>query len=1033
MEALSRASAAAAISTRSVGQAANDAVKGIDTLADKVKKASDSARSFGDQSAHVAAFRAEVERLTQKYQPLAQATRSYETAISEIQQAHRLGVITADQMTSALEKERLAYEKLKTSASGANSSIKAANQNAPSSGARRAAGLNAGYQLQDIAVSAFGGASPALVALQQGTQLADAFAQTGGGIRGVASTAAAAVGTLFNPLSLATIAFSGLTAAAIQYFSKTSEGASSTNELLAQQNEIIQQAAKSWGDALPSVKAYAAQLDLLQHRTEGMQAVQVLSKEAFEGLGKDLLKTNQDFTAAVRSMRGIGADPKFIHDFVTGFSDLKSHLDDGTASLAQINNAQQLLAQALESYGTKAVEKFGATFERITGQINNAAAAARRSRSEFYSSIAGADNVQDIVSGSTFRGDNGKAVSTSSFIPRVVPTPTPRPNIELDGSDDDVIRAQIENSRRVQAAELRYLGAKSPSELAEAARNRESANVIPNETEAQTANRVNLAGVRAQTEAEFRLKQAQEDRVRSLYASVDAQKNELSLVGQTGAAAEALKMQYQLIAQVREAAARAGVPADEKEIELIKQKTAEYARYVDLRNQAQLNSDLDFQDRQAGRSARDQQIVTTLRQYGQPEDLNSPAANRIRQQLRNQDEKQAIDQFSNNLASNIVQSGGKIGKAFAQTFLSSLQEAAQKELSNIFSQLLKALLMPNSGAGATTQASVASGIGSIAAKAIGGANDNKAASSVPNTDVAAYITQAAIKRGIDPTTALAVAKSEGGLSSWNKQSGVFKNGVQEPSFGPYQLYMGGGLGNAFQKQTGLDPRAAANGPAGVDFALDYASKNGWGSWYGAKNTGISNWQGIGANSNVNTAADAVNKLAQNSQAAAANVGTFGNGLGQLGQSLGSNIFPAAPQASGGGGILGWLGGLFGGSKSSQWNLATAGKLKLGLFASGTNYAPGGPAIVGEDGPELLDLPQGSQVTSNHKLMSALAANSNQPQPNRTLMVNVQGASGDDHVRTLVQQGVGAALNDYNTQQRRGGVGVLQARYSNQKV
>jgi hypothetical protein len=37
------------------------------------------------------------------------------------------------------------------------------------------------------------------------------------------------------------------------------------------------------------------------------------------------------------------------------------------------------------------------------------------------------------------------------------------------------------------------------------------------------------------------------------------------------------------------------------------------------------------------------------------------------------------------------------------------------------------------------------------------------------------------------------------------------------------------------------------------------------------------------------------------------------------------------------------------------------------FASGTNFAPGGPAWVGENGPELVNLPRGSQVIPNHDL------------------------------------------------------------------
>lgn len=37
------------------------------------------------------------------------------------------------------------------------------------------------------------------------------------------------------------------------------------------------------------------------------------------------------------------------------------------------------------------------------------------------------------------------------------------------------------------------------------------------------------------------------------------------------------------------------------------------------------------------------------------------------------------------------------------------------------------------------------------------------------------------------------------------------------------------------------------------------------------------------------------------------------------------------------------------------------------FASGTRFAPGGLAVVGERGPELMNVPRGSQIVPNHKL------------------------------------------------------------------
>jgi len=99
------------------------------------------------------------------------------------------------------------------------------------------------------------------------------------------------------------------------------------------------------------------------------------------------------------------------------------------------------------------------------------------------------------------------------------------------------------------------------------------------------------------------------------------------------------------------------------------------------------------------------------------------------------------------------------------------------------------------------------------------------------TEVERMIRAAAIKRGIDPETAMSVAKSEG---FFNYKSTV----PGEDSTGPFQLYHGakggGGLGTAFKKQTGLDAHDPSTVPQQIDFALDYAKSNGWGAWYGWK-------------------------------------------------------------------------------------------------------------------------------------------------------------------------------------------------------
>ncbi|ALN75843.1 hypothetical protein [Aureimonas sp. AU20] len=115
------------------------------------------------------------------------------------------------------------------------------------------------------------------------------------------------------------------------------------------------------------------------------------------------------------------------------------------------------------------------------------------------------------------------------------------------------------------------------------------------------------------------------------------------------------------------------------------------------------------------------------------------------------------------------------------------------------------------------------------------------------------IRKGAAARGMDPATAVRVARSEG-LAPGVYQSALGRNGRREPSYGPFQLLVGGegtgygrGLGNAFMQQTGLDPRDPSTVPQQIDFALDQAKAGGWAPWFGAAKVGIGKWDGIRQN------------------------------------------------------------------------------------------------------------------------------------------------------------------------------------------
>ncbi len=104
-----------------------------------------------------------------------------------------------------------------------------------------------------------------------------------------------------------------------------------------------------------------------------------------------------------------------------------------------------------------------------------------------------------------------------------------------------------------------------------------------------------------------------------------------------------------------------------------------------------------------------------------------------------------------------------------------------------------------------------------------------------------FIRAEAAKRRIDPDQAVRVAKSEG-LQPGTWQSNVVnEHGEREQSFGPFQLFRGG-LGDEFEKSTGMSLEDPGSVFHQIRFALDKAASGGWGPWHGWKGD---QWAGIG--------------------------------------------------------------------------------------------------------------------------------------------------------------------------------------------
>lgn len=113
-----------------------------------------------------------------------------------------------------------------------------------------------------------------------------------------------------------------------------------------------------------------------------------------------------------------------------------------------------------------------------------------------------------------------------------------------------------------------------------------------------------------------------------------------------------------------------------------------------------------------------------------------------------------------------------------------------------------------------------------------------------------FIEEEAALRNIDTKTALNIYRNEGYNSYQSNigRKGHGSRGGKEASYGPFQLFTGGGLGNEYEEATGR-VLAKDNTEDGIrkqiQFALDKAAEKGsWKAWYGRKAAGVGVDEGL---------------------------------------------------------------------------------------------------------------------------------------------------------------------------------------------
>lgn len=258
----------------------------------------------------------------------------------------------------------------------------ASKKSVASVGAQRAAISNLSFQLNDIATSLSGGASPFTVMMQQGSQVAQALSSTGGGLGGVVKTLGGAFASLANPVSIASFAIIGLTGYAVQYFSELLSGGEKSEKVLKEEAELIDRVAQKWGEALPTLKKYNDERNRLKDQTDLTNAAEAVAQGQYEPIRKVIGDVRAEIGALVVDLRQAGTEDEDILKLQDSFNGLYEKVEAGKASTSQLREVQANLAAIFKATGIPAAEAMAASIGKVADELDRAIEAADGARFE---------------------------------------------------------------------------------------------------------------------------------------------------------------------------------------------------------------------------------------------------------------------------------------------------------------------------------------------------------------------------------------------------------------------------------------------------------------------------------------------------------------------------------------------------------------------------------------------------------------------------------------------------------------------------
>lgn len=599
----------AQVAVAGIGTAANTASNSLQRLIETSVGIGGSAANSNirEWSGALAMAGRSADELRAKYNPLFAVISQYKQNLIEIRTLTAQGVLTTDEMTAAIQRQRQATLASIDAIKGRNSAVHGGG-----AGANMAA-TNAMFQFQDIAMTSAMGMNPLMVGLQQGSQLAGGFA--GMSAKEAGAAVLGGITGLLSPVSLVTVGLTAAAAAAIQFGSSMMESGSKTEKLddvLQTHADLLKKLEERYGTLIDKAKGYGA---------ESSRILAVSSSADLRALSRVSTTAGLDFFNEVgvvrNNVRGGGdfaVDTKYAA-FADALKKLREEAKSGKPDFEAFYDTIGRVAETNPQFAKQADE-----LAKLVSQYRDA----RQALEELK-------RIRDALFND--RGPNGLLLSQGT---------TAQGDRNAAGLFDIQQAQEAKRTAQAMAAQLQEIQARTVAERVAAAKANAAAQYNETETPDARRTRISNAGILAQTQAEKELADAKRDRLRSIDQTLESARLELTLIGQTTSSMEAQRMEVRLLTEAKIAAEKAGTSVSADEVERIKQAALEYGKLQEaikatnvLRDQADNLQQLRLEISLVGQSEAVRQRALALAQAERTiRDQGISANSREAQQIR---------------------------------------------------------------------------------------------------------------------------------------------------------------------------------------------------------------------------------------------------------------------------------------------------------------------------------------------------------------------------------------------------------------